>query len=57
MQAAYAEFIFTPVLWPDFSKETYRAAIEEYSKRERRFGMTGEQVAVQPPPLPPLAKA
>lgn len=56
MQAAYAEFIFTPVLWPDFSKETYRAAIEEFCKRERRFGMTGEQVAVQPPPLPSPTK-
>ena len=44
MQAAYAEFIFTPVLWPDFTREDLASAIEEYGRRERRFGMTGEQV-------------
>lgn len=37
-QAAYAEFYFTPTLWPDFKKEDLAAAIESYSKRERRFG-------------------
>jgi len=37
-QAAYAEFIFTDVLWPDFSREDLSGAIAEYQSRERRFG-------------------
>ena len=37
-QAAYAEFIFMDVLWPDFNKSHLEAAIEEYSKRSRRYG-------------------
>lgn len=37
-QAAYAEFIFTDVLWPDFSKEDLKLAIREFQTRERRFG-------------------
>lgn len=37
-QSAYAELYFTNKLWPDFSKEDYCAAIQDYSKRERRFG-------------------
>ncbi len=41
-QAAYAEFVFTDVLWPDFGKAEFLAALEEYSRRERRFGLTGE---------------
>ena len=41
-QMAYTEFYFTPTLWPDFRKEEYMRAIEEYQKRERRFGTTGE---------------
>jgi undecaprenyl diphosphate synthase len=45
MQAAYAEFVFTPVLWPDFTKADLAAAITEFNKRERRFGQTSEQVA------------
>jgi len=45
MQAAYAEFVFTPVLWPDFTKADLSAAIAEYNRRERRFGQTSEQVA------------
>lgn len=43
-QLAYAELYFTPVLWPDFSKEDLFEAILEFQKRERRFGMTSEQV-------------
>ena len=46
MQAAYAEFVFTPVLWPDFTKTDLADALAEYSRRERRFGKTSEQVAV-----------
>ena len=37
-QAAYAEFVFTDVLWPDFSKGDLENAINEYQSRERRFG-------------------
>lgn len=44
MQGAYAEFIFTPVLWPDFTKTDLAAAIAEYARRERRFGRTSDQV-------------
>lgn len=43
-QAAYAEYYFTPVYWPDFDKEELRKAIIEYGRRTRRFGMTDEQV-------------
>lgn len=37
-QGAYSEFLFTDVLWPDFHEEQYRAALEEYAKRDRRYG-------------------
>lgn len=37
-QAAYAEFVFTDVLWPDFSREDLSRAIAEYRSRDRRFG-------------------
>jgi undecaprenyl diphosphate synthase len=37
-QAAYAELIFLPVLWPDFSDEDFEAALNEYVLRERRYG-------------------
>lgn len=37
-QLAYAEFYFTPVAWPEFTPDELRKAIEEYDKRNRRFG-------------------
>lgn len=37
-QAAYAEFVFPDVLWPDFAREHLEAAIVEYQQRKRRFG-------------------
>jgi len=37
-QAAYSEFVFTDVLWPDFSRADLEAAIEEYRHRNRRYG-------------------
>ncbi len=37
-QAAYAEIFVTPVLWPDFRKEHLVAALEDFQKRDRRFG-------------------
>lgn len=42
-QLAYTEFYFTDVLWPDFTKEELRKAIEQYNSRDRRFGNTGEE--------------
>lgn len=43
-QIAYAELYFTPKLWPDFRKQDLYEAILDFQKRERRFGMTSEQV-------------
>lgn len=43
-QAAYSEFYFTEVLWPDFGKEELYKAVYEYQTRQRRYGLTGEQV-------------
>ncbi|MGY6697889.1 MAG: polyprenyl diphosphate synthase [Roseinatronobacter sp.] len=37
-QAAYAEYVFTPVLWPDFTPETMVTILDAYRARERRFG-------------------
>jgi undecaprenyl diphosphate synthase len=37
-QTAYTEFVFTDTLWPDFRKEAFRSALEEYASRDRRFG-------------------
>ena len=37
-QAAYSELVFSPVYWPDFDRATLEAAIDEYRRRERRFG-------------------
>ncbi|WP_280562713.1 MULTISPECIES: polyprenyl diphosphate synthase [unclassified Chromohalobacter] len=43
-QLAYAEFYFTPELWPDFGAEAFDAALSAYTERQRRFGMSPEQV-------------
>lgn len=43
-QIAYSEIYVTPTYWPDFTKEDFRQAIAGFQKRERRFGLTGEQV-------------
>lgn len=43
-QIAYTELIFTDTFWPDFSAEEYRAAIRKFQSRERRFGLTSDQV-------------
>lgn len=44
-QVAYAELYFTDTLWPDFDQACLRQAIEDFARRERRYGRTGEQVA------------
>lgn len=37
-QAAYAEFVFLPVLWPDFDASAFDEALSEFARRQRRFG-------------------
>jgi undecaprenyl diphosphate synthase len=37
-QCAYSEFVFRDELWPDFSREAFRASLDEYEERQRRFG-------------------
>jgi undecaprenyl diphosphate synthase len=44
-QIAYAELYFTPVLWPDFRSDDLLHALLDYQGRERRFGLTHEQLA------------
>ncbi|MGJ3244055.1 MAG: polyprenyl diphosphate synthase [Opitutales bacterium] len=44
LQAAYAEWIFSPVPWPEFDGDQFAAAISDYRRRERRFGLTSEQL-------------
>ncbi|MDR0729455.1 MAG: di-trans,poly-cis-decaprenylcistransferase [Prevotellaceae bacterium] len=46
-QLAYTELYFTNILWPDFRKPHFREALQEYSRRERRYGKTGEQIEQQ----------
>ena len=43
-QLAYAEMHFTDILWPDFCKEDFYEAIIDFQHRERRFGLTSEQI-------------
>ena len=39
-QSAYSEFVFTDVLWPDFSRKNLEESIQEFGRRERRYGST-----------------
>ncbi|GAB4401645.1 MAG: isoprenyl transferase [Microscillaceae bacterium] len=43
-QIAYSEIFISPILWPDFRRQHLFEAIIDYQKRERRFGLTSEQV-------------
>jgi undecaprenyl diphosphate synthase len=43
-QLAYSEFVFSNVLWPDFDKGCLQDAVEEFGRRERRFGKTSTQI-------------
>jgi len=43
-QTAYAELIFSPVFWPDFTPEHLHEALDFFATRNRRFGLTQEQV-------------
>jgi undecaprenyl diphosphate synthase len=47
MESAYAELLFLDIMWPDFRPQTLYEALDFYAKKERRFGMTSEQVREQ----------
>lgn len=47
-QLAYTELWFTETLWPELDAATLRRALDDYASRERRFGLTGAQVAAMP---------
>ena len=44
-ECAYAELLFTPRMWPDFSAQDLAAAVEDFQRRERRFGLLPEAAA------------
>jgi undecaprenyl diphosphate synthase len=46
-QAAYTELYVTDTLWPDFREEDFLAALDAYCQRDRRFGLTPEQIQDQ----------
>lgn len=46
-QSGYAELLFEDKLWPDFSKQDFHKALNEYDKRERRYGKTSQQIKQQ----------
>lgn len=46
-QIAYTELYFTDTLWPDFDDESFGLALEDYAKRQRRYGMTPEQISAK----------
>ncbi len=48
-QCAYAELYFTDVLWPDFNEDVFQQAVDDFNIRQRRFGLTGEQVTTVSP--------
>jgi undecaprenyl diphosphate synthase len=41
-QSSYAEYLFLPTLWPDFTRETLWQAVAEYETRQRRFGAASD---------------
>jgi undecaprenyl diphosphate synthase len=43
-QSAYSEFVFLPMLWPDFDRQAFAAALAEFAARERRFGLVPAQL-------------
>lgn len=45
-QLAYTEIVVTPVFWPDFSVDEFHRCLKEFEQRERRFGLTHEQIAL-----------
>jgi undecaprenyl diphosphate synthase len=51
-QLAYTELWFTETLWPELDAATLQRALDDYASRERRFGLTGAQVAGAPDEIP-----
>jgi len=43
-QSAYAELYFSDLMWPEFDADAFIAALKDFTRRQRRFGLTGEQV-------------
>lgn len=43
-QSAYSEFYFSDLMWPEFGAEAFRDALANFSRRQRRFGLTGQQL-------------
>jgi undecaprenyl diphosphate synthase len=56
LEASYAELYFTDVAWPDFSAEHLLAALADYARRERRFGLTSAQIQAGGPLRQALAR-
>ncbi|MCF7985678.1 MAG: di-trans,poly-cis-decaprenylcistransferase [Thiohalocapsa sp.] len=44
-QSAYAELYFSDLMWPEFDTDAFNAALSDFARRQRRFGLTGEQIA------------
>jgi undecaprenyl diphosphate synthase len=47
-QMAYTEFYYTDVFWPEFNEQQLHLALEKFSQRKRKFGLTQEQVEANP---------
>lgn len=52
LQSAYAEYYFSPKFWPEFDADCFREALAGFAQRQRRFGLTGEQVGAGLPGVP-----
>ncbi len=46
-QGAYAEWYFPATYWPDFDRQELLRALHDFSQRQRRYGLTGEQLKTQ----------
>lgn len=51
-EIAYSEIVVVPTLWPDFGVEEFHTALDIYCGRERRFGLTSEQLTTAPNEVP-----
>lgn len=55
LQAAYAEIFVSPLHWPDFGQDAFVDALKDYTRRERRFGKTSDQLTSAPEPALPAS--
>jgi len=53
-EVAYAELFFSEAMWPDFAREHLQAALDDYARRERRFGTVPDAEAAEDPGYPGL---